>query len=109
MIAADSFVTAHPDLTQRVVTAIVKAAYWSSEEANREALFEIWARSGRPASVYRADFEGQTLKYRDTPLLDDYLIAQYRFQAQQAQAVWPCPQGCQHRWLDRSAVPERAL
>jgi sulfonate transport system substrate-binding protein len=84
LIAADGFVVAHPDITQRVVTAIVKAAYWSSEEANRDALFEIWARSGRPANVYRRDFAGQTLKYRNTPLLDDYLVAQYRFQAKQA-------------------------
>jgi sulfonate transport system substrate-binding protein len=84
LIAADSFVTNHPDLTRRVVTAIVKAAYWSSQEENRDALFEIWSRTGRPASVYRADFAGQTLKYRNTPLLDDYIIAQYRTQAQGA-------------------------
>jgi sulfonate transport system substrate-binding protein len=84
LIAADSFVTQHPDLTQRVVTAIVKAAYWSSQEENREALFEIWARSGRPASVYRADFAGQSLKYRNSPLIDDYLVEQYRVQGRQA-------------------------
>nr|WP_294505493.1 ABC transporter substrate-binding protein [uncultured Rhodopila sp.] len=84
LIAADSFVSAHPDLTQRVVTAIVKASYWSSQEENREALFEIWSRTGRPASVYRADFADQSLKYRNTPLLDDYIIAQYRIQGLQA-------------------------
>ncbi len=84
LIASDSFVASHPDLTQRVVTAIVKAAYWSSQEENREALFEIWARSGRPASVYRADFADQSLKYRSSPLIDDYLINAYRVQAQQA-------------------------
>jgi sulfonate transport system substrate-binding protein len=84
LIAADSFVASHPDLTQRVVTAIVKAAYWSSQEENREALFDIWARSGRPASVYRADFDSQTLKYRNSPLIDDYLVNAYRVQAKQA-------------------------
>jgi sulfonate transport system substrate-binding protein len=84
LIAADSFVASHPDLTQRVVTAIVKAAHWSSQEENREALFDIWARSGRPASVYRADFDGQTLKYRNSPLIDDYLVNAYRVQAKQA-------------------------
>jgi sulfonate transport system substrate-binding protein len=84
LIAADGFVKQHPDLTQRVVTAIVKASYWSSHESNRDVLFDIWARSGRPASVYRDDFADQTLKYRNTPLIDDYLVAQYRFQAQQA-------------------------
>ena len=84
LIAADSFVASHPDLTQRVVTGVVKAAYWSSQEANREALFEIWARSGRPTSVYRDDFADQPLKYRNSPLIDDYLINAYRVQAQQA-------------------------
>jgi sulfonate transport system substrate-binding protein len=34
--------------------------------------------------VYRADFAGQTLKYRNTPLIDDYLIEAYRQQALQA-------------------------
>jgi sulfonate transport system substrate-binding protein len=84
LIAADSFVASHPDLTQRVITAIVKAAYWSSQEENRQALFDIWARSGRPASVYRADFDSQTLKYRNSPLIDDYLVNAYRVQAKQA-------------------------
>jgi sulfonate transport system substrate-binding protein len=84
LIAADGFVANHPDLTQRVVTAVVKAAYWSSQEENRQALFDIWARSGRPASVYRADFDGQPLKYRNSPLIDDYLINAYRVQAKQA-------------------------
>ena len=84
LIAADSFVTKYPDLTQRVVTAVVKAAHWSSQEENREALFDIWARSGRPAAVYRDDFAGQPLKYRNSPLIDDYLVAAYRVQAQQA-------------------------
>ena len=86
LIADEGFVRKHPDLTQAIVTAYVKAAQWSSDEANREALFEIWARSGRPASAYRADFEGQKLKYRNTPLIDDYLIEQYRARAQQARA-----------------------
>jgi sulfonate transport system substrate-binding protein len=84
LIAADGFVAKHPDLTQRVVTAIVKAAYWSSQEEHREALFDIWARSGRPASVYRADFDGQTVKYRNSPLIDNYLVSAYRVQARQA-------------------------
>jgi sulfonate transport system substrate-binding protein len=86
LIAADSFVAKNPDLTQRVVTGAVKAAHWSSQEQNRNALFEVWARSGRPASVYRTDYDGQTLKYRNSPVIDDYLIEAYRVQAQQAKA-----------------------
>jgi sulfonate transport system substrate-binding protein len=84
LIAAENFIAQRPDITARVVKAIVKAAYWSSQEENRDALFDIWAKSGRPASIYRVDFANQPLKYRNTPLLDDFLIGQYRYQAQQA-------------------------
>jgi sulfonate transport system substrate-binding protein len=84
LIADDGFVAKHPDLTQKIVTALVKAALWSSQEENRDAFFDISARSGRPAAVYRADFADQPLKYRNSPLIDDYLIEQYRVQARQA-------------------------
>jgi sulfonate transport system substrate-binding protein len=84
LIAAESFIDRHPDVTGRVVKAIVKAAYWSSQEPNREALYEVWAKSGRPVSIYRTDFADQPLKYRNSPLLDDFIVAQYRTQARQA-------------------------
>ena len=84
LIATDAFVTQHPDLTGRVVKVFVTAALWSSQEENREALFAIWAKSGRPVESYRRDFADQPLKYRNSPLLDDFLLAQYRVQAQQA-------------------------
>jgi sulfonate transport system substrate-binding protein len=86
VLVTEAFETAHPDLTARVVKAFVSAAYWSSEEANRAALFELWAKSGWPASAYQDDFEGQTLKFRNTPLIDDFARAQYKAQAEQATA-----------------------
>jgi sulfonate transport system substrate-binding protein len=86
LIADDGFVRTHPDLTQKIVTALVKAADWSSQEKNRAALFDIWSRSGRPASVYATDVQGQTLKYRNSPLIDAYLVEAYRTQAKQARA-----------------------
>src|SRR3982074_2709355 len=85
LIADDGFVTRNPDITQKIVTAFVRAAHWSSQEENREAFFEISARSGRPAAAYRADFSEQALKYRNSPLIDDYLLEQYRTQARQAE------------------------
>jgi sulfonate transport system substrate-binding protein len=83
MLVREAFEKAHPDLTQKVVRAVVEAARWSSDEANREALFDIWAKSGTPAEVWRADFEGQALAYRNTPLIDDLLVATYRLKAAQ--------------------------
>jgi sulfonate transport system substrate-binding protein len=57
-------------LVAKIVKAIVAAARWSSDEANRDALMEIWARSGTPASVFRYDFADQPLRYRNTPMID---------------------------------------
>lgn len=84
VIASDAFVTAQPELTQKIVTGFVKAAHWASDEANREAVLEIWARSGTPVSVFRYDFDGQPLHYRNSPIIDPFLVEQYRVQARQA-------------------------
>ncbi len=84
IVASAAFVAEQPELTQRVITAFVRAADFSSQEKNREALFQIWARSGRPAETFRADFAGQELAYRNSPLIDDFLMEQYWVRAQQA-------------------------
>ncbi|GBD46843.1 ABC transporter substrate-binding protein [Methylopila sp. Yamaguchi] len=82
----EDFEAKHPDVTYRVVKALTKAAAWASDEANREAVFETWALSGVPVETYRAEFEGQTVAYRNSPLIDDFLIEFYREQAKQAKA-----------------------
>jgi sulfonate transport system substrate-binding protein len=84
LIAQESFLRAHPDATQKIVNAIVRAAKWSSDEANRNAFFEISARTGFPVSGYRFDFENQPLKYRNSPLIDESIVEHYRYQAKQA-------------------------
>ena len=86
IIAQESFVQAQPEIVQRIVTALVKAADFSSQEANRAQLFEIWARSGRTPETFRDDFAGQTLAQRNTPIIDAFFIEQYRVQAEQARA-----------------------
>ena len=80
----EKFEQAHPEAVARVVKALVKAAAWASDEKNREAVFETWAKSGIPAETFRADFDGQALKLRNTPLIDDFLISAYRDQAERA-------------------------
>lgn len=109
LIAQDAFVTAHPEITQKIVSAIVRAARWASDEANREAFFEISARTGFPASGYRYDFSGQELKYRNSPLIDASIVQSYRDQARQAREF-----GLLRRdvdidgWFDRSFL-DKAL
>jgi sulfonate transport system substrate-binding protein len=84
VLVTAAFEAAHPRIVTKIVKALVEAAHWSSDEANRDALMEIWARSGTPAAVFRYDFDGQPLRYRNSPVIDPFLIEQYRSQARLA-------------------------
>ncbi|AKM01909.1 ABC transporter substrate-binding protein [Burkholderia pyrrocinia] len=84
LLVLDDFERAHPDIVQRVVNALVKGAQWSSDEANRDALFKLWAKSGVPYSSWQADYANQRLKDRLSPLIDPFLVARYKAVAQDA-------------------------
>ena len=82
----EAFEQTHPELVARVVRAFVRAARFADDEANRDAVFALWAESGIPADAFREDFAGERLSHRLTPLIDDYVVARYRDQAQRAKA-----------------------
>ncbi|WP_175974952.1 ABC transporter substrate-binding protein [Burkholderia sp. BCC1047] len=84
LLVLDDFDRAHPDIVQRVVTAFVKGAQWSSDEANRDALFKLWTKSGVPYSSWQADYANQRLKDRLSPLIDPFVVARYKAVAQDA-------------------------
>jgi len=81
IIGREAFIDAHPEITQRIVDAFVKAAKWSSDEPNRAALFELWHKSGTAIPILEEYFKGDTLAYRNSPLIDDLLVSQYTEQA----------------------------
>ncbi|WP_267552066.1 ABC transporter substrate-binding protein [Rhizobium rhizogenes] len=86
IIGREAFIEAHPEITQRVVDAFVKAAQWSSEEPNRTQLFELWHKSGTPVPILEEYFRNDTLAYRNSPLIDDLLVSQYKEQAVKSKA-----------------------
>ncbi|WP_085044064.1 ABC transporter substrate-binding protein [Ensifer aridi] len=81
IIGREAFIEAHPEITQRIVDAFVKAAQWSSDEPNRTALFELWHKSGTPIPILEEYFSNDTLAYRNSPLIDGLLVSQYEEQA----------------------------
>jgi sulfonate transport system substrate-binding protein len=87
LMVSEGFEKVHPDLVARIVKASVAAAVWASDESHREELFDIWAKSGIPIGVFRADYADQTLAYRVSPLLDDLFIENYRYKARQVKAL----------------------
>ena len=78
LLALDEFVQKYPRAVQRVVDVSVQTARWASDEANREELYRIWAKTGVPLTTWRAEFDGQPLALRQSPLIDDFIIARYK-------------------------------
>lgn len=84
-VGAEEFIQKHPEVTQRVVNTLVKAAKWMADnEQNRSAVFQLWTKSGTRFADYREDWEGQSLKVFASPLLDPYLLSQYKKQVREA-------------------------
>ncbi|MBB4199795.1 hypothetical protein CCR94_24090 [Rhodoblastus sphagnicola] len=86
IFVTEDFEKAHPDTTQKVVNAFVKAAGFTADEANRDKVFEIWAKSGLPVSSFVADHQGERLAWRISPLIDPYTIGRYKAQTERAKA-----------------------
>jgi sulfonate transport system substrate-binding protein len=78
LLVRGDFEQANPAEVQRVVDVFVRAARWASDESNRAALFETWAKSGTPVASWQAEFEGQSLAARNSPLLDAFVLGRYK-------------------------------
>lgn len=77
---AKRFIDQHPDLTRLVVTAYVKAAHWSSLDANKPAVLLQATAGGTPMSVVRRSYEDDKYPWKDrfSPLFNDVVRTHYR-------------------------------
>ncbi|MFT4191527.1 MAG: ABC transporter substrate-binding protein [Comamonas sp.] len=87
LLVREDFIAGHEAQVQTVVDVFVRAAKWSSDEANRDALFTIWAASGVPKASWAAEFENQSLATRNSPLVDDFVLDRYRAVVKDALAL----------------------
>lgn len=79
VLATDEFITRYPAATTRLVKQLVRASAWASEESNRGALIQLWGQqSGQGGTVFEAELEGENLRLRHSPLVDDGAIAAYK-------------------------------
>jgi sulfonate transport system substrate-binding protein len=73
---SEAFEQRYAPLVQRLVTRLVKVAHWSTQEANRERQYQLWATSGTPYIDYKVAWDRtRDLRTRINPLLDDYYAA----------------------------------
>jgi sulfonate transport system substrate-binding protein len=77
---AKAFIDEHPDLTQIVATAYVRAQYWQSQEQNRAAVVKAGTLNGTPEKAVLQAYDDATLAWKDffTPIFDAAVIDHYR-------------------------------
>src|SRR6185436_18735305 len=76
VLVNQKFADQYPGLTYRVVKALVKAAHWAGQEANRDSVFRIWGSAGAiPESLYRSEYKDVPLATRLSPVFDPFVVA----------------------------------
>ena len=78
LTVTEDFESKYPDVVQRVVTTLVKAAKWTTDPANATAFFQLSAKSGVPFQHYKQDLENWDLKKNQSPLIDEWFLESYR-------------------------------
>ncbi|MBV8621095.1 MAG: ABC transporter substrate-binding protein [Curvibacter sp.] len=79
LLATQDFIDQYPQHTARIVRQLVRASQWASEEGNRAALLQLWGeQSGQGEAVFKADFEGESLKARHSPRIDEAAVTVYK-------------------------------
>jgi len=78
--ATNAFVDKYPEITQLVVNAYIKTAYWTAQDANREKYIKEYASQALPESVIRRDYEEDAVPWKDrwSPLYDASLNEHYK-------------------------------
>jgi sulfonate transport system substrate-binding protein len=74
---ASEFVAEQPELTQLVVTAYLKAAHWTAQEANQDTYQGYLAQSGQPLSVLQREAADEPWASHFTPLYNQALKQHY--------------------------------
>ncbi|URI11123.1 ABC transporter substrate-binding protein [Aquincola tertiaricarbonis] len=78
-LATDDFIRKYPEVTTRLVKQLVRASAWASDEANRQPLLALWGEaSGQGPAVFTSEFEGEDLRLRHSPLIDEAALVAYK-------------------------------
>lgn len=76
MLVSEKFEQAHPEAVTRVLKALLRAAHWASQEANREALLQFVAARSVAYRYVEEDYAG-SLKARFNPLIDESSVVAF--------------------------------
>ncbi|MDB6002140.1 MAG: ssuA [Rhizobacter sp.] len=86
VVVYEPFAKKHPEIVKRVVTAIVRAAQWGSDEHHRDEVLNLWGDVGSvPVALHREELAGVPIAQRMSPLFDDFVRAKTRLTIADAQ------------------------
>lgn len=87
-LGREEFINDNPEITQRFVNVIVRTQYWLSQPENLEDFVSYASqRSGIPASLGHAEFTKDELKFRFSPVIDDFIAASFQSSIEQAKEL----------------------
>ena len=79
IVGSDDFIRKYPAYTKRLVRQYVLASKWlADQEKDPSEAYRLWAKSGTPFSIYKEDWGGESIKEKNSPLVDPYTIARYK-------------------------------
>jgi sulfonate transport system substrate-binding protein len=87
-LGSSDFIQKYPEHAKRVLKVYVQAAKWLAEqEERREPVFQLWTRTGFTFASFKEDWTGESLKYKTSPLIDEYIVSRYNFQINEAKRL----------------------
>ncbi|MBO1325581.1 ABC transporter substrate-binding protein [Acetobacter sp. TBRC 12305] len=79
LFGQQDFLQHHAELTQQIVTALVKGAYFYAQPENRQAYLDIAAVTRNlPPQLREQAWANKSLNVVLSPLFDDYIVQHYR-------------------------------
>ena len=78
LLVTQDFLDRYPTAVNRVVAASLRAARWSSDEGNRQAIYDDFAKTGYPRQFFVDAYADRSLKLASDPLFDAFATQQYR-------------------------------
>jgi sulfonate transport system substrate-binding protein len=104
-VVIEDFANKYPQTTRRVLQAFLRAADFASQEENRNELYDIWARAGQSRASVAVDYDGDVLRERSNPLLDEFYVANARRGVQFAVEQKLIKQRFEvESWIDRKSL-----
>lgn len=78
LLVTEPFAAKYPQVTQRVVNAVLKDAAWLANESNRARAYQIWTKSGYGLPSWKGDWDAFALRERASPLFDAFYRGHYK-------------------------------